>query len=94
MTDLSCIAPILRTSTPKTVFDSTSDLAKSNNLQEKPAKGHNVSIISNLPERINSARSTSEPLVTSTRFMIPGNDTIYTRYLSITYSHSVKRYIF
>lgn len=66
-TYLSCVAPILSTSTPKTIFDSTSDF------------GHNVSIISNLPERINSDRSTSEPLVTSTRFMIPGNDTIHTR---------------
>lgn len=94
MTDLSCVAPILSTSTTKTVFDSTSDLAKSNYLKEKPAKGHNIRLISNLPERINGARSTSEPLVTSTRFMIPGNDTIHTRYLSITYSHSVKYYTF
>lgn len=78
-TYLSCVAPILSTSTTKTVFDSTSDLAKSNNLKEKPAKGHNIRLISNLPERINGARSTSEPLVTSTRFMIPGNDTIHTR---------------
>lgn len=94
MTDVSCVAPILSTSTPKTVFDSTSDLAKSNNLKEKPAKGHNIRLISNLPETINSASSISEPPVTSTRFMIPGNDTIHTRYLSIKYSHSVKYYTF
>ncbi|XP_052691565.1 uncharacterized protein LOC128169472 [Crassostrea angulata] len=89
-TYLSCVAPILSTSTTKTVFDSTSDLAKSNNLKEKPAKGHNIRLISNLPERTNSARLTSEPLVTSTRFMIPGNDTIHTRENS---SDSAEMYI-